>query len=58
VIRRRTELGSTELPSMAALQKCTNVISRKFQWSPEREQQEINSVIQTYPFKQLETQAA
>jgi Glycerol-3-phosphate dehydrogenase len=58
VIGRRTELGSTGLPSMAALQKCTDVISREFQWSPERQQQEINSVIQTYPFKQSEALAA
>jgi glycerol-3-phosphate dehydrogenase len=58
VVGRRTELGSTGLPSMAALQRSTNLISREFQWSSERQQQEINSVIQTYPFKQLETQVA
>jgi glycerol-3-phosphate dehydrogenase len=58
VIRRRTELGSTELPSLATLQKCSSIISREFQWSSEQQQQEIESVIQTYPFKQTETMAA
>jgi glycerol-3-phosphate dehydrogenase len=58
VIGRRTELGSTGLPSMAALQKCASLISREFQWSSEHQQQEIKSVIQTYPFKQTETIAA
>jgi len=52
VMGRRTELGSTGLPSMATLQKCASLISREFQWSSEQQQQEINSVIQTYPFKQ------
>jgi len=55
VMGRRTELGSTGLPSMATLQKCASLISREFQWSSEHQQQEINSVIQTYPFKQTET---
>ena len=58
VMGRRTELGSTGLPSMATLQKCASLISREFQWSSEHQQQEINSVIQTYPFKQTETIAA
>ena len=52
VMGRRTELGSTGLPSMATLQKCASLISLEFQWSSEQQQQEINSVIQTYPFKQ------
>src|SRR5918996_1026969 len=55
VIGRRTELGSTGLPSMAVLQKCASLLSREFQWSSEHQQQQINSVIQTYPFKQTET---
>jgi glycerol-3-phosphate dehydrogenase len=58
VMGRRTELGSTGLPSMATLQKCASLIGREFQWSSERQQQEINSVIQTYPFKQTEIIAA
>ena len=55
VMGRRTELGSTGLPSMAALQKCASLMSHEFQWSPERQQQEIDSVIQAYPFKPTET---
>jgi glycerol-3-phosphate dehydrogenase len=58
VIGRRTELGSTGLPPMTTLQKCASLISREFQWSAEHQQQEIQSVIQTYPFKQTEIIAA
>ena len=58
VMGRRTELGSAGLPSMATIQKCASLLSREFQWSPERQQQEINSFIQTYPFKQMEPMAA
>jgi glycerol-3-phosphate dehydrogenase len=47
VVGRRTELGATGLPSGTALQ-----------WSPERQQQEIDSVIQDYPFKKMETTTA
>ena len=54
VVRRRTELGSTGLPSIATLQKCASLLSREFQWSPEQQRQEINSVLQTYPFEQTE----
>lgn len=55
VMGRRTELGSTGLPSMATLKKCASLMGREFQWSSEHQQQEINSVIQTYPFNQMET---
>ena len=58
VMGRRTELGSMGLPSMAALQKCAGLMGREFQWSSERKQQEISSVIETYPCKQTETIAA
>ena len=58
VIVRRTELGSTGLPSMATLQKCAIVMGREFQWSSEHQQQEINSVIQAYPFKQTKSKMA
>ena len=54
VIGRRTELGATGLPFIATLQKCADLIGREFQWSSERQQQEIDSVIQAYPFKQTE----
>jgi glycerol-3-phosphate dehydrogenase len=55
VIARRTELGSMGLPSMATLQKCAGLLSHEFQWSSEHQEQEISSVIQTYPFKQTKT---
>ena len=58
VIGRRTELGATGLPSMATLQKCAGLIGCEFQWSPERQQEEIDCVIQSYPFKQTETLTA
>jgi glycerol-3-phosphate dehydrogenase len=58
VIGRRTELGAMGLPSIVTLQKCASLIAREFQWSPERQQQEIDSVIQAYPFKQTEIATA
>jgi glycerol-3-phosphate dehydrogenase len=58
VVSRRTELGSTGLPSMATLQKCASLISREFQWNSEHQQQEITSLIQTYLFKPTEMIAA
>jgi glycerol-3-phosphate dehydrogenase len=51
VIARRTELGSTGMPSMDALQRCATFLGGEFQWRPERQQQEIDSVIQSYPFR-------
>jgi glycerol-3-phosphate dehydrogenase len=58
VIGRRTELGSTGLPSLATLQKCASLMGREFQWSSEHQQQQIKAVIQTYPFQQSEILAA
>lgn len=49
-IQRRTELGSAGLPSMAALQKCAEVMGLELGWSLEKQAQEIESVIQKYPF--------
>jgi glycerol-3-phosphate dehydrogenase len=57
VIGRRTELGSTGLPSMDTLQKCAILMGHEFQWSPEHQQQEIDLVIQAYPFKPAATYA-
>jgi glycerol-3-phosphate dehydrogenase len=54
VIGRRTELGSTGLPSMNTLQKCAALMGRELQWSSECQQQEIDLVIQDYPFRQME----
>ena len=58
VIGRRTELGSTGLPSMDTLQKCASLLSRELQWNSEHQEQEISSVIQTYPLKQVQTMTA
>ena len=55
VFRRRTELGSMGLQSVAALQKCSSLISHEFEWSFERQQHEINSVIQSYPLRHAKT---
>jgi glycerol-3-phosphate dehydrogenase len=54
VIQRRTELGATGLPPISTLQKCTDLMRSELGWSMERQQQEINSVAQAYPFKQIE----
>jgi glycerol-3-phosphate dehydrogenase len=54
VIQRRTELGATGLPSITTLQKCAALMGRELSWSLERQQQEIDSAIQAYPFKQIE----
>jgi glycerol-3-phosphate dehydrogenase len=50
VIQRRTELGSTGLPSMAVLQKCAEIMGEELGWSLEKQTQEIESVIQKYSF--------
>jgi glycerol-3-phosphate dehydrogenase len=55
VVRRRTELGSIGLPYPAALEKCASLLGREFHWSPEQQQEEIQSVIQSYPVRQTET---
>jgi len=55
VIRRRTELGSVGLPSMATLQHCASIMGREFQWSYESQRQEIDSVIQAYPFEKTKS---
>ena len=58
VVRRRTELGATSLPSLDTLQKCAGLTGREFQWSLERQQHEIESVLLSYHFKQTESRAA
>jgi glycerol-3-phosphate dehydrogenase len=50
VIQRRTELGSAGLPSMAVLQKCAEIMSEEMSWSLEKQRQEIELIIQKYPF--------
>jgi glycerol-3-phosphate dehydrogenase len=54
IIQRRTELGSAGLPSITALQKCAEIMGNELGWSLERQMQEIDSVIQKYPFKPME----
>lgn len=54
VIQRRTELGAAGLPSVNTLQKCASLMACELGWSDERQQQEIQAVIDLYPFKQME----
>jgi glycerol-3-phosphate dehydrogenase len=54
VIQRRTELGSAGLPSITTLQKCAEIMGNELGWSLDRQQQEIDAVIQKYPFNQME----
>jgi glycerol-3-phosphate dehydrogenase len=54
VIQRRTELGAAGLPSLAALQRCAELVGNELGWSVEQQAQEIESVVQAYPFKQME----
>jgi glycerol-3-phosphate dehydrogenase len=55
VIGRRTELGSTELPSMVTLEKCASLMGSELQWSTEHQQEQINWVLQAYPFNPTQT---
>jgi glycerol-3-phosphate dehydrogenase len=54
IIQRRTELGSTGLPSMKVLQKCVELMGCEMGWSLDRQQQEIDCVLQAYPIKRTE----
>jgi glycerol-3-phosphate dehydrogenase len=54
VIQRRTELGAAGLPSITALQACAERMGGVLGWSHERQEQEIDSVMQAYPFDQSE----
>ncbi len=58
LIQRRTELGATGLPSMTVLQKCAEIMGAELGWNFERQSQEMESVIQKYPFKQTESSEA
>jgi glycerol-3-phosphate dehydrogenase len=55
VIARRTELGATGLPTIAALQKCAYLMGYELGWNTQRQAQEIESVIETYPIKSTGT---
>jgi glycerol-3-phosphate dehydrogenase len=54
VIQRRTELGSAGIPSIATLQKCAEIMAGELGWSLEKQTQEIDAVIQKYPFNRME----
>jgi glycerol-3-phosphate dehydrogenase len=54
VIQRRTELGAAGLPSMSTLQRCADLMGHEAGWTPERQQREIDLVVQAYPFNQME----
>jgi glycerol-3-phosphate dehydrogenase len=54
MIQRRTELGSTGLPSIPTLQKCAEIMAGELGWSLEKQKQEIDAVIQKYPFHRME----
>ena len=55
VIQRRTELGSAGLPALITLQKCAEIMGEELGWNIEQQVQEIEWVIQKYPFKQIES---
>ena len=54
VIQRRTELGATGLPTLSTLQTCADLMARELGWTLERQQCEIDTVVQAYPFRQAE----
>jgi glycerol-3-phosphate dehydrogenase len=54
IIQRRTELGLAGLPALTTLQTCAEIMGNELSWSLERQMQEIDSVIQKYPFKHME----
>ena len=54
VIQRRTELGATGLPFMDVLHRCADLMACELDWSLERQQQEIDAVVQAYSFHNLE----
>jgi len=54
VIQRRTELGATGLPSVSTLQSCAELMANELGWSFDRQAQEVESLVQSYKFKQME----
>lgn len=58
IIQRRTELGAFGLPTIRTLQRCADLISQELGWTAERQQREIDSVVQAYPFKHMERELA
>lgn len=54
VVQRRTELGSAGLLPLATLQRCAELMGSELGWSPAQQLQEIDAVVQKYPFKTSE----
>ncbi len=54
VVQRRTELGAAGLPAYPVLQKCAQLMAYEMGWNLERQQQEIEAVIQKYPIRKVE----
>lgn len=54
VFQRRTELGAAGLPAMRTLKKCAELMGQELGWSIERQQREMDLVVQAYPFKNIE----
>jgi glycerol-3-phosphate dehydrogenase len=52
VIQRRTELCDTGLPALPTLQKCADLMGYELGWTAQRQQKEIDSVIQAYPIQE------
>jgi glycerol-3-phosphate dehydrogenase len=58
VVQRRTELGAMGRPAPGSLQRCAEIMANELGWSFERQQNEIDAVIQAFPFSQLEMERA
>ncbi|HSM70059.1 MAG TPA: glycerol-3-phosphate dehydrogenase C-terminal domain-containing protein, partial [Anaerolineales bacterium] len=58
VVQRRTELGSAGMPSIMILQRCAEIMGDELGWDAEKQQNEIDAVIQKYPLSQLERATA
>ena len=54
VIQRRTELGASGLPAINILERCAAWMGRELGWNSERQNREIESVIQAYSLKRIE----
>jgi glycerol-3-phosphate dehydrogenase len=54
VIQRRTELGAMGLPSITTLQTCAELVGQELGWDFNRQAQEVESLVQSYKFKQME----
>jgi glycerol-3-phosphate dehydrogenase len=58
VIQRRTEAGTTMLPSLAVLQTCADLMGKELGWDLSQQEKEIAEVMHAYPFKPVERMMA